>query len=114
MKRPEVVRTVLVDGRLYLRNADETLTPLRNETDYARLDALSPAENESIADNDIEGAPMSDEEWARVEIRQPVKKPVGLKLDDDVLSWFKSQGRGYQTHINAVLRRYVEARRKAG
>jgi len=105
---------VLVDGKLYLRNADETLSPLRDETDYARLDALSAAKVESIADNDSEGAPMSDEEWALAEIRQPVKKPVGLKLDDDILTWFKSQGRGYQTRINAVLRRYVEARRKAG
>lgn len=114
MDRPEVVRTVLVDGKLYLRNADETLSPLHDETDYAHLDALSAAEVESIADNDGEGAPMSDEEWALAEIRQPVKKPVGLKLDDDILTWFKSQGRGYQTRINAVLRRYVEARRKAG
>ncbi len=114
MKPPEVVRTVLVDGKLYLRNADETLSPLRDETDYARLDALSAAEIESIAENDSEGAPMSDEEWARAEVRHPVKKPVGLKLDDDILAWFKAQGRGYQTRINAVLRRYVEAQRKAG
>ncbi len=114
MKPPEVVRTVLVDGKLYLRNADETLSPLRDETDYARLDARSAAEIESIAENDSEGVPMSDGEWARAEIRQPVKKPVGLKLDDDMLAWFKAQGRGYQTRINAVLRRYVEAQRKAG
>ena len=114
MKRPDVVRTVLVDGRVYRRNADETLSPLRDETDYARLDALSAAEIERIADSDAEGAPMSDTEWADAEIRQPVKKPVGLKLDDDILTWFKAQGRGYQTRINAVLRRYVEAQRKAG
>ena len=50
----------------------------------------------------------------RAEVRQPVKKPVGLKLDEDVLTWFKSQGRGYQTQIDAVLRRYVDAHRKAG
>jgi uncharacterized protein (DUF4415 family) len=114
MKRPEVVRTVLVDGKLYQRNADETLSPLRDETDYARLDALSAAEIERIAESDSEAPPMSDEEWARAEIRQPIKKPVGLKLDDDILSWFKSQGRGYQTRINAVLWRYVEAQRTAG
>ena len=45
MKRPEVDRTVLVDRKLSLRNPDETLTPLRDETDYARLDALCAAEN---------------------------------------------------------------------
>ncbi len=104
----------MVDGKLYRRNADETLSPLRDESDYARLDALGAAEIERIAERDSEAPPMTDEEWARAEIRQPVKKPVGLKLDDDILSWFKSQGRGYQTRINAVLWRYVEAQRKAG
>ncbi len=75
---------------------------------------MSAAEVERIAETDGEGPPMSDEEWVRAEIRQPVKKPLVLKLDDDVLAWFKSQGRGYQTRINAVLRRYVEARRRTG
>ena len=114
MKHPEGIRAVLVDGKLYQRNADETLSPLGDETDYARLDALTKSEIERIAESGGEGAPMSDEERARAEIRQPVKKAVGLKLDDDILAWFKSQGRGYQTRINAVLRRYVEAQRKAG
>jgi uncharacterized protein (DUF4415 family) len=114
MSSREDVRTVLVDGELFARQSDGTLSPLRDESDYARLDSLGATEIETIAENDDEGAPMSDEEWTRAEIRPPIKKPVGLKLDDDILTWFKSQGRGYQTRINAVLRRYVEARKKAG
>jgi len=39
---------------------------------------------------------------------------VNAKFDVDVVDWFKSQGRGYQTRMNAVLRRYMEAHRKAG
>lgn len=35
---------------------------------------------------------------------KPVKKPVTLRLDADILSWFKVQGRGYQTRINRALR----------
>ena len=42
------------------------------------------------------------------------KVAVGIKLDNDVLGWFKAQGKGYQTRINTVLRRYYEAHRKAG
>jgi uncharacterized protein (DUF4415 family) len=42
------------------------------------------------------------------------KTPVNAKFDADVVDWFKSQGRGYQTRMNAVLRRYMEAHRKAG
>jgi uncharacterized protein (DUF4415 family) len=58
---------------------------------------------------------MSDEEWAKAEIIHPhIKVSVGLRLDDDVLGWFKSQGKGYQTRINTILRRYCETRRKAG
>jgi len=35
---------------------------------------------------------------------EPVKVPVSIKIDADILSWFKSKGRGYQTRINAALR----------
>jgi hypothetical protein len=51
---------------------------------------------------------MSDAEWARAEIVRPEKVAVGIKLDSDVLDWFKDQGKGYQTRINSVLRRFYE------
>ena len=41
----------------------------------------------------------------------PAKKPVSIKLDEDVLDYFKSEGGRYQTHINAVLRAYMQAKR---
>lgn len=45
---------------------------------------------------------------------RPVKKPVTLRLDADVLAWFQRAGRGYQTRINQALRRVVtEERSKA-
>ena len=37
------------------------------------------------------------------------KTSISLRLDADVLDWFKSQGRGYQTRINAVLRAFKDA-----
>lgn len=39
----------------------------------------------------------------------PPKAAIALRLDADVLAWFKSQGPGYQTRINAVLRAFKEA-----
>ena len=114
MNKPDVMRAVLVGGEAYERKPDGSLAPLVDRSDHARLDAMSAAEVERVADADAEGPPMSDEEWAQGEVRRPTKMPVGLKLDDDVLSWFKAQGRGYQTRINAVPRRYVEVHRKAG
>ncbi len=43
---------------------------------------------------------------------KPIKKPVTLRLDADVLAWFKKQGRGYQTRINRALRRVMRGERK--
>lgn len=46
-------------------------------------------------------------DWSRAEIGKfyrPIKKPVTIRLDADVLAWLKSQGAGYQTRLNAILR----------
>lgn len=47
-------------------------------------------------------------EKARI-VMPPAKTHLSLRLDEDVLEWFKQQGAGYQTKINAVLRSYVQA-----
>jgi uncharacterized protein (DUF4415 family) len=62
---------------------------------------------------DPEARPMSDAEWAHANgPGKPAKVQLGMRLDADVLDWFKQRGTGYQTRIDAVLRRYIEARRK--
>lgn len=45
---------------------------------------------------------------------RPIKQQVTLRIDADLLTWFRSQGNKYQTRINAVLREYVESHRKMG
>ena len=50
------------------------------------------------------------EEWAGM--YKPVKKPVTLRLDADVLAWFQRAGRGYQTRINRALRKTMIEERK--
>lgn len=48
--------------------------------------------------------------WKNAKLRMPEKKDsVTIRLDHDILSWFKKKGSGYQTRINAVLRTYLEA-----
>jgi uncharacterized protein (DUF4415 family) len=44
---------------------------------------------------------------------KPIKQPVTLRLDADVLAWFKKQGRGYQTRINRALRAVMMEGRKS-
>ena len=114
MNEVDAVRAIVIDGQPYQKMPDGTLVPIKDRTDDARLDAMSDCEVEALAAGDLDGPPMTDEEWAKGEITPPVKVSVGLRLDSDVLKWFKAKGRGYQTRINAVLRRYMDAHRKAG
>jgi uncharacterized protein (DUF4415 family) len=52
--------------------------------------------------------------WRDAQIVTPEgpKRQLTLRLDADLLEWFKSQGRGYQTRIDAILRSYYDAHRR--
>ncbi len=54
---------------------------------------------------------LDDRFWQKAQVRVPdhPKKQITVRLDSDVVEWFKAQGRGYQTRMNAVLRSYYEA-----
>jgi uncharacterized protein (DUF4415 family) len=65
-----------------------------------------------MADDEIDTAdiPELDENFFKnAKLVVPHKQPVTLRLDADVLEWFKAQGQGYQTRINNLLRRYMES-----
>ena len=86
----------------------EEIRKLKGQTDWERLRREEAA--------GIEPEPDEDEfevDWskARLVIPEP-KKPVSIRLDRDVLEFFKAQGKGYQTRINAVLRAYMEAQKR--
>lgn len=62
-----------------------------------------------------EGPELGADFWDNAQIVFPAvegKQPVKLRIDRDVLAFFKAEGKGYQTRINAVLKAYVEARKK--
>ena len=85
---------------------------MKSETDWARLDAMTDEEIEQAAADDPDNPPWTDEDWANARVVWPQgKAPVTLRLDRDIIAWFKLQGRGYQTRINAVLRGFVEAQK---
>jgi uncharacterized protein (DUF4415 family) len=82
----------------------------RSAEDQALLDKLAAMPDEDIDSSDIPELPA--ENWAfakRPGLYRPVKKPVTLRLDVDLVEWFKGHAPegGYQTEINRVLRRYV-------
>jgi uncharacterized protein (DUF4415 family) len=75
-----------------------------SKTDWERLAKM---EDEDIDTSDI--PELDDTFFQNAELRVPVKKPVTLRLDADVLEWFKAGGKGYQTRINQLLRKYMES-----
>lgn len=53
--------------------------------------------------------------FANATLRLPEpKKPISLRIDSDILEWYKKQGTGYQTVMNAVLRLYMDAKGTPG
>ncbi|PFG11703.1 BrnA antitoxin of type II toxin-antitoxin system [Marinobacter sp. LV10MA510-1] len=52
---------------------------------------------------------LVDDFFRNAELRVPAKQPVTLRIDEDVLVWFKAQGKGYQTRINKLLRQYMKS-----
>jgi uncharacterized protein (DUF4415 family) len=54
----------------------------------------------------------SEMDWSDLEIDAPGKTPISIRLDDDVLAFFKQGGPGYQKRINAVLRAYMQHNRR--
>lgn len=82
-------------------------------TDRERLRRQSDEEIKAAVAGDGDAAPIASAEWmrkARIFEPQP-KTAVSIRLDEDVIEWFKQRGSGYQTRINAVLRAYVELHR---
>ncbi len=96
MKRENITRVTLEDA---IRRKSE------GKTDWERLRREEAAGIEPEKDPD-EG----EFDWSRAQVTMPrPKQPISVRLDADVIEFFKSQGRGYQTRINAVLRSYMKA-----
>jgi uncharacterized protein (DUF4415 family) len=83
---------------------------LKSETDFARLDAMTDDDIAKAVAADPDAAPL-DLDWTQARlVVPPGKEVVTLRLDRDLLDWFREQGRGYQTRINAVLRAFYQAK----
>ena len=82
-------------------------TSTKSKTDFARLDKIK---DEEI---DYSDAPaITPEMFAKSIVRRGLKPrtktQLTLRVDSDVLAWYKKQGRGYQTKINMLLRAYMQ------
>lgn len=79
-----------------------------DQTDWKRIDAMK---DDDIDFSDI--PEVTPEMFARAVLRRnfkpiPRKKQLTLRVDSDVVDWYKKQGPGYQTRINSLLRAYMK------
>jgi uncharacterized protein (DUF4415 family) len=96
---------------------DENITrisrddPRRGKTDWAAFNALTDKEIEASIANDPDWS--DDFDWSEaVLVIPPMKRAISIRVDEDVLDYFKKHGAGYQRRMNAVLRSYVDQKRK--
>jgi uncharacterized protein (DUF4415 family) len=82
-------------------------TKRQSKTDWTRIDARR---DEDIDFSDI---PKQGADFFKNAIIWPgPKKQITLRVDPDILTFFRKHGRGYQTTMNAVLRKYMEAQKR--
>jgi len=76
---------------------------------------MTDREIEAAVKADPDAAPLLDRNWfkrARM-VMSERKVPISLRIDREVVEWFKARGSRYQSRMNAVLKAYLEAHRRA-
>jgi uncharacterized protein (DUF4415 family) len=85
----------------------------RGKTDWARVDKLTDEDIAKAVANDPDAAPINID-WSDADLVIPArKKAISIRVDQDVLDFFKKAGNGYQRRINAVLRSYMQQKGKS-
>jgi uncharacterized protein (DUF4415 family) len=86
----------------------------RSRTDWQYLNRVTDNGIAAAVASDPDAVPL-DIDWSgAIPVVPPRKKAISIRIDPDVLHYFKNEGPGYQRRINAVLRSYVEQKQKRG
>ena len=87
--------------------------PRKIRSDLDKLRKLTDEEIDASIANDPDWEEFKDIDWSKaVLVIPPKKKAISIRVDEDVLDYFKKNGAGYQRRINAVLRSYMQQKRK--
>ena len=100
-------------ARNLVRARSAELAGIKDTSDWERVEGLTDVEIDRAIADDPDAAPILDKAfWRNAEILDPrhEKSTITMRVDEDVLSFFKRGGSGYQSRMNAVLRAYVYAR----
>jgi uncharacterized protein (DUF4415 family) len=93
---------------------EERLARGEDRSDWARVRAKTEEELERDIASDPDWKDVPRDWYKNAEAVTPTtKKLLSLRLDADVVDWFKQRGPGYQTRINAVLRTFMQQKKRA-
>jgi uncharacterized protein (DUF4415 family) len=82
----------------------------QGKTDWKRIRHLTDAEIDAAIKGDKDWAEFKNVDWSKADLMiPPKKKAISIRVDEDVLKFFKRNGEGYQRRINAVLRSFMQA-----
>jgi uncharacterized protein (DUF4415 family) len=98
-----------------VRTTSAKLARMEDTSDWERVEGLTDEDIAQAIADDPDAAPVLDDAfWRNAEILDPrhEKSTITMRVDDDVLDFFRRGGSGYQSRMNAVLRAYVYARRE--
>jgi len=102
MPRSKIVRYTTEELKEMRRRGED-------RTDWARVKAMK--DKDIVIDED--SPEITAEMWRNAVVgRRPPKRNITLRIDPDIIEWFRAKGKGYQTRMNAVLRAYIEIHRK--
>lgn len=106
MRKGEHIRTFTAEEIRAMRRRGE------DRTDWAKVDAMTEAELERAIATDEDERDL-EPDWTRAKLVLPTRKrSVHLRVDADVLEFFKAGGKGHITRMQAVLRAYVDAHKR--
>jgi len=96
----------------YTADQLEQLGP--GETDWARIDTLTDEAIEAAMRDDPDWVGADDFDWSGAVLIAPERKDgIAIRVDEDVVDFFKAQGSGYERRINSVLRGFMERLKRA-
>lgn len=92
-----------------MKRQSKAKAPSRGRADFDRLRRMSDKEVRDSSPPELSGLPSDF--WDSAELVEPVRKQaISLRVDEDVLDWFRQHGPRYQSRMNAVLRSYMKSR----
>ncbi|KQW28915.1 hypothetical protein ASE36_10540 [Rhizobium sp. Root274] len=99
--------------RYTIKEIEEMIARGEDQTDWARVDAMTDEDIERAMRDDPDWQDFMDIDWSKAKMVIPdKKKAISIRLDPDIVDFFQATGKGYQTRINAVLRHFVDEQKR--